>query len=342
MATSLLPHHPPFHTLLENPATNPKNSSIETLLAIAERRGEGTIASSGALVALTGEYTGRSPKNKFIVADEDTRASVDWNEINQAMQPEVFERLAERFLGHLKDKEVFVEDLRAGADPSYQLRIRLISEFAWHALFAKQLFICSRNLDSHSLSPDFTVVVAPSFQADPLVDKVRSKAVIAINFKAGIILIGGTRYAGEIKKSIFTVLNFLLPLRDVLPMHCSANRGANGETALFFGLSGTGKTALSADPERHLIGDDEHGWSDTGIFNFEGGCYAKCIHLSKQHEPQIWNAIRRGTVLENVVLDKQTNVPNYDDGSITENTRAAYPLDFINNAVVPRQNDDRL
>jgi phosphoenolpyruvate carboxykinase (ATP) len=177
--------------------------------------------------------------------------------------------------------------------------------------------------------------VAPGFQADPLIDKVRSTAVIAVNFKTGIILIGGTRYAGEIKKSIFTVLNYLLPQRGVLPMHCSANRGVNGETALFFGLSGTGKTTLSADPDRHLIGDDEHGWSDAGIFNFEGGCYAKCIHLSKECEPQIWNAIRRGAVLENVVLNKESKVPDYDDDSITENTRAAYPLDFINNAVLP-------
>jgi phosphoenolpyruvate carboxykinase (ATP) len=320
---------------LENPATSPKNSAVDALLAFAERRGEGKIASNGAFVALTGEHTGRSPKDKFIVVDDETGKNVDWNEINQAMQPEVFERLAERFLGHLKNKVVFVEDLRAGADPKYQLKVRLISEFAWHALFAKQLFISPGNRDSHGLSPDFTIVVAPSFQAEPLIDKVRSKAVIAINFKAKIILIGGTRYAGEIKKSIFTVLNFLLPLRDVLSMHCSANRGANGETALFFGLSGTGKTTLSADPECHLIGDDEHGWSEAGIFNFEGGCYAKCSHLSKQHEPQIWNAIRHGAVLENVVLDKESKVPNYDDNSITENTRAAYPLDFIDNAVLP-------
>ena len=207
-----------------------------------------------------------------------------WGEINQAMQLEVFDRLVERFVGYLKDKELFVEDLRAGANPVYQLRVRLISEFAWHAVFAKQLFLAPRNDDSDHLFPDFTVVVAPGFQADPLLDKVRSKVVIAINFKTGIILIGGTRYAGEIKKSIFTVLNYLLPFQNVLPMHCSANRGSNGDTALFFGLSGTGKTTLSADPDRHLIGDDEHGWSDAGIFNFEGGCYAKCIHLSKERD----------------------------------------------------------
>src|SRR5260370_26703138 len=187
------------------------------------------------------------------------------------------------------------------------MAVRLDLECGWEGLFAKQIFIRAQSDDSHNLSPDFTVVVAPSFQADPLLDKVRSKAVIAINFKAGIILIGGTRYAGEIKKSIFTVLNYLLPHREVLPMHCSANRGINGETALFFGLSGTGKTTLSADPDRHLIGDDEHGWSDAGIFNFEGGCYAKCIHLSEEREPQIWNAIRRGAVLANEVRDKQSN-----------------------------------
>jgi phosphoenolpyruvate carboxykinase (ATP) len=251
------------------------------------------------------------------------------------MQPEIFDALAERFFQYLKDKKPFVKDLRAGADHTYELKIRVIAAFAWHALFAKQLFIGPRNADLGSLSPHFTIVVAPGFQADPLVDKVRSSVVVAIHLTAGIILIGGTRYAGEIKKSIFTVLNYLLPLRDVFPIHCSANRGSNGETALFFGLSGTGKTTLSADPERHLIGDDELGWSDAGIFNLEGGCYAKCIHLSKQHEPQIWNAIRRGTILENVVLDKQSKVPNYNDDLITENTRAAYPLDFINNAVLP-------
>ncbi len=327
MATSLSSSLLPFHALLDDSAKSRKDSPIETLQAVAERRGEGTIASNGAFVALTGEYTGRSPKDKFVVVDDETRASVAWGEINQAMQLEVFDRLTERFLGYLKGKELFVEDLRAGADPTYQMRVRLISEFAWHALFAKQLFIRAQSDDSHNLSPDFTVVVAPSFQADPLLDKVRSKAVIAINFKAGIILIGGTRYAGEIKKSIFTVLNYLLPHRQVLPMHCSANRGVNGETALFFGLSGTGKTTLSADPDRHLIGDDEHGWSDA--------CYAKCIHLSKEREPQIWNAIRRGAVLENVVLDKESKVPNYDDNSMTENTRAAYPLNFIDNAVLP-------
>ena len=271
MATSLSSNLLPFHALLEDSAKSLKDSPIEILQAVAERRGEGTIASNGAFVALTGEYTGRSPRDKFIVVDDETRSSVAWGEINQAMQLEVFDRLAERFLGYLKGKEIFVEDVRACADPTYQLRVRLISEFAWHALFAKQLFIRAQSHDSHSLSPDFTVVVAPSFQADPLVDKVRSKAVIAINFKTGIILIGGTRYAGEIKKSIFTVLNYLLPHREVLPMHCSANRGINGETALFFGLSGTGKTTLSADPDRHLIGDDEHGWSDAGIFNFERG-----------------------------------------------------------------------
>jgi phosphoenolpyruvate carboxykinase (ATP) len=335
MATSLSSNLLPFHTLLEDSAKSPKNNPIETLQAVAERRGEGTIASNGAFVALTGEYTGRSPKDKFIVVDDETRVKVAWGEINQPMQPETFDRLAERFLGYLKGKEIFVEDLLAGADTTYQLRVRLISEYAWHALFAKQLFIRAQSHDSHNLSPDFTVVVAPGLQADPLVDKVRSKAVIAINFKTGIILIGGTRYAGEIKKSIFTVLNYLLPHRDVLSMHCSANRGVNGETALFFGLSGTGKTTLSADPDRHLIGDDEHGWSDVGIFNFEGGCYAKCIHLSKEREPQIWNAIRRGAVLENVVLDKESKVPNYDDDSITENTRAAYPLAFIDNAILP-------
>ena len=335
MATSLRSNQVSFQTFMEKPAKSVRNSTVESLLAIASRKAEGSIASNGAFVALTGAHTGGSPKDKFIVVDDETRPRVAWGEINQAMQLEVFDRLVERFVGYLKDKELFVEDLRAGANPVYQLRVRLMSEFAWHAVFAKQLFLAPRNDDSDHLFPDFTVVVAPGFQADPLLDQVRSKAVIAINFKTGIILIGGTRYAGEIKKSIFTALNYLLPFQNVLPMHCSANRGANGETALFFGLSGTGKTTLSADPDRHLIGDDEHGWSEAGIFNFEGGCYAKCIHLSKEREPQIWNAIRRGAVLENVVLDKESKIPNYDDDSITENTRAAYPLGFIDNAVLP-------
>ena len=331
MATSLSSNRVRFHMCLEGHAESIKNSTTETLLVIAEGNREGLLASNGAFAAFTGAHTGRSPKDKFIVADDETQFQVAWGEVNQAMQPEVFNRLAERFLGYLKGKQVFVEDLRAGADASYQLKVRLISELAWHALFAKQLFI---RHDSQNLSPDFTVVVAPGFRADPAVDKVRSKTVIAINFKTGLILIGGTCYAGEIKKSIFTVLNYLLPQRGVLPMHCSANR-VMGDTALFFGLSGTGKTTLSADPDRYLIGDDEHGWSDAGIFNFEGGCYAKCIHLSQEREPQIWNAIQRGAVLENVVLDKESKVPNYDDDSITENTRAAYPLDFIANAVIP-------
>ncbi len=322
-------------SLLENREKCHKNSTVDDLLAFAEARGEGSRASNGAFAALTGEHTGRRPKDKFIVVDDETRGAVDWDTTNQAMQSDVFDALAERFVHFLRDKELFVEDLCACADPDYRLQVRLISELAWHALFAKQLFLSSPGEAGKSVLPGFTVLVAPGFQANPIMDGVHSKVVIAINFKAKLILIGGTRYAGEIKKSIFTVLNYILPSRNVLPMHCSANRGAEGDTALFFGLSGTGKTTLSADPERRLIGDDEHGWSETGVFNFEGGCYAKCIRLSKQNEPQIWNAIRTGAVLENVVVDKETGIPNYEDDSITENTRAAYPLDFITNAIIP-------
>jgi phosphoenolpyruvate carboxykinase (ATP) len=319
--------------LLGNSTKYRKNSSAEELLVIAQERGEGRLASNGAFAAFTGDHTGRSPKDKFIVKDEETRGTVDWGTVNQPMEPDVFDALANRFIHYLKGKEFFVQHLYACAEPEYQLRIQLISELAWHALFAKQVFIRAPAEDRDSVA--FTILMAPGFEADPARDGVRSKVVVAVNFRRRLILIGGTRYAGEIKKSIFTVLNYILPARDVLPMHCSANSVTDGDTALFFGLSGTGKTTLSADSKRRLIGDDEHGWGHAGIFNFEGGCYAKCIRLSQEHEPQIWAAIRRGAVLENVVLDKNTAIPAYEDDSITENTRAAYPLDFIANAVIP-------
>ncbi len=236
---------------------------------------------------------------------------------------------------HLRGRELFVQDLFCGADPAYRLPVRIVNEYAWHNLFVRQLFLRPTAEELKHHHPEFTVIAAPEFKADPKRDGVNSEVFILLNFTRRTVLIGGTSYAGEMKKSIFSIMNFLLPPRNVFPMHCSANVGHNGVSALFFGLSGTGKTTLSADPSRDLIGDDEHGWSADGIFNFEGGCYAKCIKLSKKNEPQIWNALRFGCVLENVTLDPHTRIPDYNDDSKTENTRAAYPVDFIENAVIP-------
>ncbi len=305
------------------------------LVEHAIRREEGRLAANGALVAETGARTGRSPKDKFTVKDEITAQKVAWGAVNQPFEPAKFDALLERVLEYLKDRELYVQDLYAGADAQYRLPIRVVNELAWHNLFVRQLFVRPSAEELQAHAPEFTVIGAPGFQAVPQRDGASSDAFILVNFKRGMALIGGTLYAGEMKKSIFGVMNFLLPGRGVFPMHCSANVGKDGITALFFGLSGTGKTTLSADPERRLIGDDEHGWSPTGVFNFEGGCYAKCIRLSRQNEPQIWNALRFGAVLENVVLHPQTREPDYDDESITENTRAAYPVDFIEGAVIP-------
>jgi phosphoenolpyruvate carboxykinase (ATP) len=305
------------------------------LVEHAIRRGEGRLASNGALVAYTGKHTGRSPKDKFVVKDATTESKVAWGAVNRPLDPDKFDALFEHVMHYLRGRELFVQDLFAGADATYRLPIRVVNEFAWHNLFVRQLFVRPVQDELKHHVPEFTVVAAPGFQADPKRDGTNSDAFIIVNFARGMVLIGGTRYAGEMKKSIFSVMNYLLPQRDVFPMHCSANVGADGVTALFFGLSGTGKTTLSADPTRHLIGDDEHGWGPVGIFNFEGGCYAKCIRLSQQNEPQIWNALRFGCVLENVVIGEETHIPDYGDDSVTENTRAAYPVDFIDNAVIP-------
>jgi phosphoenolpyruvate carboxykinase (ATP) len=312
-----------------------RNLHSGILVEHAIRKGEGLLADNGALVGYTGKYTGRTPKDKFTVKDDITRDLVNWGDVNQAFDPEKFDALFERVLEYLRGRELYLQDLYSGADPNYQLPIRVINQFAWHNLFVRALFVRPTEEQLKTHHPEFTIVSAPDFQADPQRDGTRSEAFIIVNFTRRIVLIGGTKYAGEMKKSIFGVMNFLLPQRNVFPMHCSANVGRNAETALFFGLSGTGKTTLSADPERLLIGDDEHGWSPNGIFNFEGGCYAKCIKLSKENEPQIWNAIRFGSVLENVTLDEHTHVPDYNDDSRTENTRAAYPVDFIEGAVIP-------
>nr|WP_241154446.1 phosphoenolpyruvate carboxykinase (ATP) [Staphylospora marina] len=310
------------------------NLSVAELIEHAIKRGEAVLTREGALRATTGAFTGRSPKDKYTVADASVRDNIDWGSVNQPMDPETFDRILERVNTYLREKEVFIFDGFAGADEKWRLPIRVINEYAWHNLFVRQLFIRPTEDELKTHKPEFTVVCIPGFKVDPETDGTRSETLIAVSFERKTVIIAGTEYAGEMKKSIFSVMNYLLPEYGVMPMHCSANVGKDGDVALFFGLSGTGKTTLSADPERFLIGDDEHGWSDSGVFNFEGGCYAKCIGLSREKEPQIWEAVRFGTVLENVVLDEH-RVPDFHDGSLTENTRAAYPVDYIPGAVIP-------
>src|SRR2546421_2655655 len=320
-------------TLIKSNKTH-HNLRSGSLVEQSIRRGEGQLADNGALVAYTGKFTGRTPKDKFTVKDSITADKVNWG-ANQAFDPEKFDALFDHVVDFLRGRELYVADLFAGADSQYRLPIRVINQYAWHNLFVRALFVRPSSEELKTHQAEFTIVSAPDFLADPQRDGTRSEAFIIVNFTRKLVLIGGTRYAGEMKKSVFGIMNFLLPDRDVFPMHCSANVGRHGDTALFFGLSGTGKTTLSADPERLLIGDDEHGWSPNGIFNFEGGCYAKCIKLSKENEPQIWNAIRFGSVLENVTLDPITHTPDYNDDSRTENTRSAYPEDYIEGAVIP-------
>ena len=311
------------------------NLEPAALIELALRRREGHLARNGAFVVRTGQFTGRSPKDKYIVLDESTDNTVSWGAVNQPMHPENFNRMYDRVTAFLETQSVFVEDCFGGADPEYRLPVRVITQRAWHALFAKQLLIRPAADEAARFVPEFTLMFVPEFSAIPAEDGTRSETCIVINFSRRLVLIAGTMYAGEMKKSVFTILNYLLPAKSVLPMHCSANIGAKDDVALFFGLSGTGKTTLSADPTRRLIGDDEHGWTDRGVFNFEGGCYAKTIRLSAEKEPQIWNAIRFGTVLENVEIDALTRELDYDSDVLTENTRAAYPLEFIDNAVIP-------
>ncbi len=299
-------------------------------------RQEGIVANQGAVVVNTGRFTGRSPNDKFIVryGNQDDEP-VWWGKINQAISPEKFDLIFQKMTAYLQGRSVFVQDLQAGAHPAHKIQIRVISDKAWCSLFARDLFIRLPQEKILQHVPEFTVIHCPDFLADPHLDGTNSSTFIILNFTRRLVLIGGTSYAGEIKKSIFTVMNYLMPRAQVLSMHCSANRGMNGDVALFFGLSGTGKTTLSSDPERGLIGDDEHGWGDEGIFNFEGGCYAKTIHLRQNLEPLIWEATRKfGTVLENVVVDPETRQVNFDSDSLTENTRAAYPIDFVPNFVV--------
>ena len=301
----------------------------------AIQRGEGQLTADGPIVVITSPHTGRSPNDKYIVREASSQAEIWWDK-NNALSAEQFEQLHCNTLAYLNDRDLFVRDVYACADPANRLRVRLIDEMAWTNLFANNLFIRPEPAELLDFQPDFTILHAPELRADPKADGTRSETVVAISFERQIILIMGTRYAGEVKKSIFTILNYLLPKRGVLSMHCSANVGADGNTALFFGLSGTGKTTLSADPQRDLIGDDEHGWGDDGVFNFEGGCYAKVIKLSAEAEPEIYATTQRfGTVLENVVVDPATRGLLLDLDTITENTRAAYPIDFIGNALMP-------
>ena len=316
---------------LKNLGTVYYNLGEAELYEEAVRRGEGRLTDKGAFVAVTGQHTGRSPKDKFVVRDAGTADKVWWDN-NKPMDGEDFDRLLQDFIAHAEGMDLFVQDLVGGADEDNALPTRVITEYAWHNLFIRNLLIRPERSALEDFLPKMTIIDLPSFKADPGRHRCRTETVIAVDLTRMIVLIGGTSYAGEMKKSVFTALNYLLPESGVMPMHCSANVGPQGDTAVFFGLSGTGKTTLSADPSRTLIGDDEHGWSENGVFNFEGGCYAKTIRLSAEAEPEIFATTQRfGTVLENVVLD-ENRVPDFDDGSLTENTRCAYPLHFIPNA----------
>ena len=308
------------------------NLGAPQLYEHALAQGEARVAAGGPLVADTGVHTGRSPKDKFIVRDAETADKVWWDN-NSALTPEQFDTLHRDFLEAAAGKSLYAQDLYGGADPAYRVKARVYTELAWHSLFIRNLLIRPEAHELATFAPDLTIVDLPSFTADPARHGGRSGTIIACDFTRGIVLIGGTSYAGEMKKSVFTYLNYLLPGKGVMPMHCSANSDEKGDTAIFFGLSGTGKTTLSADPTRTLIGDDEHGWSRNGVFNFEGGCYAKAIKLSREAEPEIFATSEKfGTVMENVTLDPDTRRPDFDDASRTENTRIAYPLDFIANA----------
>ncbi|MBI5865520.1 MAG: phosphoenolpyruvate carboxykinase (ATP) [Planctomycetes bacterium] len=304
------------------------------LVSAALRRGEATLSDRGALVARTGKRTGRSPRDKYVVREPSSEKNVHWGDVNVAIEPGNFEAIKKCMFGRAAGHDLYIQDLYAGAEPENRLRVRMVTERAWHSLFVRNLFIRPDGEETANHPPDFTVVDVPECPCGTELG-MRSEAYILVHFAQRLVLIGGTHYAGEMKKAIFTIMNYLLPLKGVMSMHCSANVGKGGDVALFFGLSGTGKTTLSADPQRGLIGDDEHGWSDRGVFNFEGGCYAKCINLSEKYEPQIYNAIRFGSVLENVVLDPVTQAPIYEDASLTENTRCAYPLNYIDNAIEP-------
>ena len=308
-----------------------RNLSAPALVKKALERNEGTLSETGALVVTTGKYTGRSPDDRFVVDEPSIHNDIDWGKINVPISSEKFDLIYNRMTAYLQGREIFIFDGFAGADETYRLPVRIINELASQNLFIHNLLRRPTAQELENFVPGFTIIAAPGFKCIPEIDGTHSQAGIIVNFVKKMVLIAGSQYSGEIKKSVFSVMNYLLPKKNVLPMHCSANIGQDGRSALFFGLSGTGKTTLSADPNRKLIGDDEHGWSDNGVFNFEGGCYAKCINLSHENEPQIWDAIKFGTLVENVVMDFATGKLDYNDKSLTENTRAGYPVDYIPN-----------
>lgn len=323
-----------INSYILNSVKTHRNLSVEKLRDIAVEKGEGSIVKSGALSVNTGKYTGRSPKDRFIVDEASVHEHINWGSNIKAFSEEDFEKLFNKVIDYARDKELYIFEGFVGADLKYRMPIRVINEYAYQNLFSSQMFIKAKKEELKGFEPEFTVIALPDFQAIPEVDGTNSEVFVITSFERKLVLIGGSKYSGEIKKSMFTVMNYLLPFKNVLPMHCSANVGEDGDVALFFGLSGTGKTTLSADDDRRLIGDDEHGWTEDGIFNFEGGCYAKCINLTEENEPQIWNAIRDGAILENVVIDEATGIPDYDDDRYTENTRVAYPVDHIEGAVM--------
>lgn len=312
------------------------NLSPSELVEEAIVLGQGALTSTGALAIDTGEFTGRSPKDRFVVADAKTEDTVWWGDVNKKFDPQKFDALYNRMKAYLTGRDVYVRDAYACADEKHRLNIRVVTELPWSNMFCYNMFIRPTSDEVMNFDPEWHIVCAPGFHADPEIDGTRQHNFAIINFTKKMIIIGGTGYTGEMKKGIFSVLNYILPHeKNVLSMHCSANIGEQGDSAIFFGLSGTGKTTLSSDPNRMLIGDDEHGWSDDGVFNFEGGCYAKCIDLSKEKEPQIWDAIKFGAILENIRFRQDGCTPNYEDDTITENTRVSYPLNHIDNAVVP-------
>lgn len=312
-----------------------QNLSVAQLTMAAVDRGEGTLSNTGALTVMTGKYTGRSPEDRYVVDTPDVHDQIAWGKINVPISEEKYDKILTRVATYLQNREIFVFDGFAGADPTYRQSIRVINELASQNLFMHDLLIRPTEEELENFEETFTVICAPGCKCIPELDGVHSEAAIIINFNKRVVLIAGSGYAGEMKKGVFSVMNFLLPEQGVLPMHCSANIGADGDTAVFFGLSGTGKTTLSADPDRMLIGDDEHGWSDHGVFNIEGGCYAKCINLSKENEPFIYDAIKFGALVENVTLDEETGEYDFKDESVTENTRVGYPVEFIPNAAIP-------
>ena len=311
------------------------NLNPAQLVEHALRRGEGTLSLTGALVVRTGKYTGRSPDDRFIVDEPGIHDEIAWGKVNVPISQDKFDAIYKKMTAYLQQRELFVFDGFAGADPAYRKRFRVINELASQNLFIHQLLLRPTQEELRDYEPDFTIIAAPGFKCIPEVDGVHSEAAIIVSFERRLVIVAGSQYAGEIKKSVFSVMNYILPKQDVFSMHCSANIGKDGDSALFFGLSGTGKTTLSADPTASSIGDDEHGWSEHGIFNVEGGCYAKCINLSKEHEPDIYNAIKFGALVENVIMDPDTREFDFADGSLTENTRVGYPVDYIANAQIP-------